>query len=814
MQAPSPIRPSLSFILSLLLVVNSAPISPAAEPVQTIGCSKGFDVALLPVPAPLMRSLKTVANPVFPAGPTGAIHREFAPYVRDQAAAIRLGKALFWDMQAGSDNATACATCHFQAGADVRIRGQVHAGTTKPTLGGNHVLAPADFPFATPNLEKTDDAAGSQGVVAATFNNVTPTTGNENITITGTARQTTGLNAPTVVNAVFNHRNFFNGRAQATFNGRSPFGARDTAAVLYRYNTALNQFTTVSRPNIGGLTGAQNASLASQAVGPALNPVEMSAANRTFPELGRKLLLLKPLGLQNVNAKDSVLGTLAVTKAPALGLNTTYEAMIQAAFQPQWWSAPAGAFKNLPAGNGTPTDFRLIEANFSLFWGLSIMMYEATLVSDNSPMDQFLAGRTFDPVTGALKSEGTSQKLAAVANRLLTDYGYAGGVNGILHGLQIFERPIPPLPVGQLQGRACNACHLGATTTSASVDAIVAGNGEADAAFLKARGFDLTMERRFMQIPSVQTDFTSMINGFNPTYATTSVEFDPDMQLLGNMFFSVKEQAYLGTPPIPGPREAQVAAYDAGWYNVGARPTGGTEDPGVGGTDPFGNPLSWVRLTQKVGNGNRPIPGGTLGCLAPTYSGAGVTTPPVFTDPVTGAVIFPNQVLNQQGFPMLSGKVKIGERDDVEGSFKTSSLRNIELTGPYFHNGGKATLRQVVEMYDDGGDFPQISSGQRTGVYPTDPRTPILKLYESLGTNPKTILSKTDLDDVVAFLVSLTDDRVRFETAPFDHPSLLLPNGDLTAGAGNTNATVTIPSVGLAGRTTPLKTFLGLNPFN
>ncbi|MFO0743018.1 MAG: cytochrome c peroxidase [Labilithrix sp.] len=38
-------------------------------------------------------------------------------FIADEAAAIRLGKALFWEMQVGSDGVTACATCHFHAGA-------------------------------------------------------------------------------------------------------------------------------------------------------------------------------------------------------------------------------------------------------------------------------------------------------------------------------------------------------------------------------------------------------------------------------------------------------------------------------------------------------------------------------------------------------------------------------------------------------------------------------------------------------------------------------------------------------------------------
>ena len=36
--------------------------------------------------------------------------------------------------------------------------------------------------------------------------------------------------------------------------------------------------------------------------------------------------------------------------------------------------------------------FTQMEANFSLFWGLAIQLYEATLVSDQTPFDRFLGG--------------------------------------------------------------------------------------------------------------------------------------------------------------------------------------------------------------------------------------------------------------------------------------------------------------------------------------------------------------------------------------------------------------------------------------
>src|SRR5574340_1267686 len=47
-------------------------------------------------------------------------------YVANRNAAIQLGKALYWDMQVGSDGVQACATCHFHAGADSRFRNQLN----------------------------------------------------------------------------------------------------------------------------------------------------------------------------------------------------------------------------------------------------------------------------------------------------------------------------------------------------------------------------------------------------------------------------------------------------------------------------------------------------------------------------------------------------------------------------------------------------------------------------------------------------------------------------------------------------------------
>src|SRR3954464_3639486 len=119
---------------------------------------------------PPLASLKTVAPPVA----TGLDR-----YVSDQAALVVLGKALFWDMQAGSDGHTACATCHFHAGADHRIQNQLSG----PDAVMNHVLTGEDFPFH--KLSNTGNnrsavvsdkrqVAGSMGVVANAFAGVEP----------------------------------------------------------------------------------------------------------------------------------------------------------------------------------------------------------------------------------------------------------------------------------------------------------------------------------------------------------------------------------------------------------------------------------------------------------------------------------------------------------------------------------------------------------------------------------------------------------------------------------------------------------------
>lgn len=577
-----------------------------------------------PVPPPL----STVAVPE----PT-----DLDDYVLDREKAIVLGKALFWDMQIGSDGVQACASCHFHAGADSRAKNQLSPGlnrvngdgTPNPdqtsTNGFNYSLQIADFPFrllANPDdrnssvLRDTNDVVGSQGVKYRKFLYVVPglavdvsdfAADPDGFRVAGlNVRRVVGRHTPSVINAVFNHRQFWDGRAQNDFNGVNPFGSRDAFARLYRADRPQSEPIAVQ-------VSIHGASLASQAVGPPISSFEMSADGRTFINVGekfakpmrdsgKKLKPLRPLGQQQVHPQDSVLGP--YSRYPSNGLTfSSYVELVRLAFKEKWWNSQwqvkiAGDGSRTwcnPCGLGT--SYTLQEMNFSLFFGLAVQLYESTLVSDQTPFDSFAAGNT------AAISESAAR------------------------GVDLFR--------SQTRGRCIN-CHGGPEMTN-------------DAA-----------------------------------------------RIIAQTRFRRREGNYI----------------DQGFNNIGVRPV--TEDLGVGGNDPFGKPLSEARL---VSQGQFPLP---------------PTPPPQPTDTL-----------------------------GVDGAMKVPQLRNVELTAPYFHNGGTLTLRGVIELYSRGGDFVPITALAGNNISP-------------LSTPNFTEQEKVDL---VNFLLALTDERVRYRRAPFDHPSITLPNG-------------------------------------
>jgi cytochrome c peroxidase len=613
--------------------------------------------ALLAAPV-LMAQVPPQTAPIPPALSTVSIRYpdNIDSFIRDPQWAVALGKAFFWDMQAGSDGVTACATCHFHAGADARNKNQLNPGqantagsplteTFDPTFSGpggpNTLLSLADFPFhrtVDPTdansdvLFSSDDVMGSQGVFAADFNAAMPGSpvddcdcASDLFNVGGVGvRRTTARNTPSAINAIFNSRNFWDGRANLHFNGVDPFGKRNTGATVW-----------VRGP--GGVTSTSvdlsPASLASQAVGPPLSGTEMSCGGRDFPDLGRSLLALRPLGLQRVDATDNVLGPLARKGKP--GLRISYARMIHKAFWAPWWRG--GGFK-------TPDGYSMQEANFSLYWGLAILMYEATLVADDTPFDQFRNGN-----------------FAALTQQ---------EQDGML---LFYDKTV-----------RCSDCHRGPEFTGAALRIL------------------------FPEVPS------------SPV---------PNQAFIENMIVG----------------DGGQSLYDSGFYNIGVRQT--SEDIGIGAVGPFGNPLSFTR--QVLGEND-----GLL--LAADPEAAAVDPCFLVSSPC-------------KPFPF-------GMRDSADGAFKTPGLRNVELTGPYFHNGGTATLRQVVEFYNRGGDARTVGL-EGTDFHDTtgfaDNPSNKDEIVKPLG------LSDAEMDALVAFMEALTDERVRWEAAPFDHPQLFLSTGAL-----------------------------------
>ncbi len=594
----------------------------AARPIDTRVIPRVPNPPLASDLASLPGDLRGVAVP----GP------DLTDYVVDRNAAIALGKALFWDMQVGSDGVQACASCHFRAGADPRSKNQLSPGLKRvptPDLtykkgGPNYQLRMVDFPLTSlmvpgvrgaldPKFDNNDVVA-SQGVHHLTYGDLDP----QGFWVDWTnTRRVEPRNTPTMINAVFNHRQFWDGRAENVFNGVNHQGARDANARVARADDR-------AAPALVQIALA-NSSLASQAVAPVLSDLEMAAPGRNMLNVARKLLTVRPLAGQMVSKTDSVLGPQA--RNPSKGLSAAnYRTMIQRAFHRRWWDSsllvqklPNGTVRFVPYADFDPTtiEMTLDEYNFALFFGLAIQAYESTLVSDDSPWDRFRREHpsATDPALNPwTNTEPTHISRLALFGAMLFNDRTRGATN-----------------------LRCTNCHEQAEFTDASVRRIAAA-----------------------------------ANG-------------PVRNRDGNVI-------------------------DKGFNNIGVRPT--SDDLGVGASDELG-PLSHAK---------RLFPGALPG----TFDGAAVT----------------------KGF-------------GIEGAFKVPSLRNVELTAPYFHNGDARTLREAISLYSRGGNVFPVT--QRDGT-----------VIELFGIPALTV---DEIDALEAFLLTLTDDRVRYRKAPFDHPQLYIPNG-------------------------------------
>jgi hypothetical protein len=334
------------------------------------------------------------------------------------------------------------------------------------------------------------------------------------------------------------------------------------------------------------------------------------------------------LSHQRIASNDSVLSSIAVRRP-------SYRDLIKAAFHPRLWNATQ------PVSLGG-VDYAQIEANFPLFFGLAIQLYESTLVSDQTPLDAYLQGNT--QAMDAQQIEGMN---------LFTGKG------------------------------KCVACHAGPELTNAATR--------------------LRLEPR---------------------------ERIERMVMADNL----------------------ITLYDNGFYNTGVRPT--EEDLALGGSDAWGNPLSFTRQYNTLLQGlSVPDPFDVDVCK--------------FEAPLSPAIPCDATL-----------KPNVGFRDSVDGAFKTPTLRN------------------MVEFYNRGGDRRGQDASNTSGF-----DHPSVNQHNASNLDPDMTalnLTPSEIDALVKFMeVGLTDPRVAWEQAPFDHPSLTIAQGEV----GDENA-VTVRPVD-ASSTTP-----------
>ena len=704
---------------------------------------------------------------------------------------IILGKALFWDIQAGSDG-MACASCHFHAGADARLTNQLHPGFLDVTknngagdtafgsersdtgvvnlgnmpsntvAGPNYTLTAADMPLHklqdetnrnSPIITTTNDRVSSLGAFDNLFSRVGPQgrqdtcqLASATFSVGGKAvRQVEPRNTPSVINAVFNHRNFWDGRANNLFNGVGVFGMRD---INGNPNKRLIILDAAGKPQLGYLK-VEDASLASQAVGPPLSDLEMSCDGRTFPHLGRKMLTTKPLAYQQVSATDSVLGPY-INKISGLGLksNYNYVELIKKTFPKKYW----GDTNKYKIVNGVltkdPNGFTQMETNFSMFWGIAIMLYESTLVSDQSEFD-------------TLQAAGDLRMSPAFGGGGNCTVGTGSSVDELLlRGCKIFSRTAGPKADG-IRGGNCFICH----------NAVGGGVGRQP----------------------------------QPLLSENSHQAGEPFPL------------FLTVTDVNGKRDLR----DQGFANIGLRPV--FTDLMSGRTDPYGNPLSFGRQLWNSLDG----------------------VPNAVQDPVLQRAITAGGLPTRISSCLSPTPANTFCKLEVDGSSKAPILRNVVLTPPYFIWGGYPSLRQQLKVYNRAMNRRDITAGNAsteraagtnctTGdtsgsgpdgnqPYPltgtSDCNTNTTGVIVALGladceapsgTAPRFECDSRSLtsttDDLAAlerFLKSLSDPRVQCDQSPFDHPSLPLPTGHSATDANNDgkldDITFTLPAVGAAG---------------
>ncbi|GAB5416965.1 MAG: cytochrome c peroxidase [Crocinitomicaceae bacterium] len=127
--------------------------------------------------------------------------------------------------------------------------------------------------------------------------------------------------------------------------------------------------------------------------------------------------------------------------------------------------------------------------------------------------------------------------------------------------------------------------------------------------------------------------------------------------------------------------------------------------------------------------------------FAPTFSGL---VPPSFLESESEVLgvpkVFKEPYILDADQGRYMNRILKEQAPFYEFSFKTPTIRNVELTAPYMHNGALTTLEEVLEFYNEGG-------GQGLGMEVPHQTLPADALE----------LTDVEIDDIISFMKALTD---------------------------------------------------------
>jgi cytochrome c peroxidase len=732
-------------------------------------------------------SLKDV-KPVLP---------DTSEFIADELAARQLGKALFWDTQVGQDG-VACASCHFHAGADLRIQNQVNPGTNADDpafsprspaaqatgltgkTGPNTELAASDFPLRqlvdpgdreSVALFDSNDIVGSQGAFQSAFAVSTQSLerAKDGRNSRRDGRRSDDEDAETE-NATDNcklnrdlfHHIGFKGASTPFRSGQLRYRVSEPRHTPTTVNAAFNrrQFWDGRANSVfNGIDPYGPRSYAREVRPTPLNTGRSDADDDLF--LSR---IGNPFA---VGSGILVLSTLS-------GTVTLEQPLIENSSL-----ASQAVAINTNGNGGLRIDGRCADSSFADL-GRRLLDSKPLSTQVTHPNDSLFGHPHTRELVNTVNLPGLNTTYAALIRKSFKREYWAAEGQYRVDGR-----------TGQIRRtNSTSDDQLGYTQMEHNFSLFWGLAIQAYEQLLISDDSPFDQGTKVLS-PAAVSGLEIFVGAgqcischSGPLLTNAAVTKAQDDTTAGKRI----DSALLG--------DGYTALLDQGFYNTGVRPT--LEDRGLGGRDPYGFDLSFSRQ-YKWRLLSQPSRAPDIFEVSPCS-----LVILVFVECQTASRIVPQAIAS---FPAPANL----PRDAVDGAFKVPTLRNVGLTAPYFHNGGQATLKDVVRFYNRGGDRRGPLDDDTTGLPRPTPFGTLQKtnLAPGIGINAKTFgnnglgLSESNMDDLVQFLLSLTDERVACHAGVFDHPELPLVIGQRGVSRSGTNRAkdivATLPAVGQAG---------------